>query len=58
MLGFLTPQDQIDVLVEPGPDNFVESDGVTVWLVNGDERMESITTANVLQPGNSVMVDS
>lgn len=49
MLGFLTPQDQVDVLLDPKDREFwLESDGHTIWGMNSEQRQESITMANAI----------
>lgn len=45
VLGFIVENDQQDILLDKG---IIESDGKTIWLVQGDQHYESITTPNVV----------
>lgn len=49
ILGFMTPRDQFDVLIEPEEGVTLESDGTTIWLINDKGRHESITMTTVLR---------
>lgn len=48
MLSFTTPQDQYDALYGPGFNTVLECDGETIWLCNGETRVETITSANAI----------
>jgi hypothetical protein len=41
VLGFIDGREQMDVLLEPGA--VLESDGSTIWLLQGDKKFESTT---------------
>ena len=49
ILGFLTPRDQQDLIIEPENETILESDGQTIWLIKNGKRRESITTANAIK---------
>lgn len=49
ILGFLTPQDQHNLIIEPENGTILESDGQTIWLIKNEKRRESITTANAIK---------
>lgn len=53
MLSFTTPRDQFDVLIDPKEGTFVESDGSTLWLIQGEKRHESITQAHYVEDTES-----
>lgn len=48
-MSFLTPQDQYDVLVDPGPDKTIEYDGKEIFLVNSKGRHMSITQNHAIE---------
>jgi hypothetical protein len=48
MLSFLLGREQTDIVIEPGLNKFLESDDHTIWFISGDNRYESITTANAI----------
>ena len=48
MLGFLTRQDQFDVIFEPKHEVSLESDGETIWAIKNVVREESITMAHAI----------
>jgi hypothetical protein len=45
MLSFLG-REQYDAMFDPG--TVLEFDGSTIWIVQGDKKFESITTANFI----------
>lgn len=47
-LDFIFDRDQQGYFIDPAPDVFLESDGVTIWLNNPKGRFESINTANLI----------
>ena len=48
MLGFITSRDQYDASFYPEDGWSLECDGHTIWIIKGNERHESITTANAI----------
>ena len=48
ILGFLTPQEQYDIFIDPETGVTLESNGHTIWVLKDDKRQESITTANAI----------
>ncbi len=49
VLSFTSARDQHDYLVDPKDNTFVESDGTTLWLIQGEKRHESITQAHYVE---------
>ena len=50
VLSFILEDEQRDFLLSPDDDQYLESNGTTVWLVTIKDgiKYESITTANVI----------
>jgi hypothetical protein len=47
MLTFLGRNDSIDCMIDPG-EIILESDGHTIWAIENNNRVESITMANAI----------
>jgi hypothetical protein len=46
LLGFIDGREQVDAFLDPG--EVLEFDGSTIWLVRGEDRIESITSASLI----------
>jgi len=46
MLSFEQGRDTADVVLDPGA--VLEFDGSTIWLIQGDKRIESVTFMNFI----------
>jgi hypothetical protein len=48
VLGFLSGREQVDSLIVPADGIVLESDGKTIWALEGEKRIESITMGNAI----------
>lgn len=51
ILGIQNGQEQADVILDANAPVFLECDGHTIWIVEGDDRHESISTVAAIIVG-------